>query len=72
MDQFINQYFDWSSARPYLPDLARGFRVTIQIAVLAEILCLSLGMVLAVHARRVAARARARAGPPAPWRAPSP
>lgn len=61
MDQFINQYFDWSSARPYFPDLARGFWVTIQIAVLAEILCLSLGMVLAV-ARQAGRGARTRAG----------
>ncbi len=61
MDQFVNQYFDWSSARPYLPDLARGFWVTIQIAVLAEILCLSLGMVLAV-ARQAGRGARTRTG----------
>ncbi len=61
MDQVINQYFDWSSARPYLPDLARGFWVTIQIAVLAEILCLGLGMLLAV-ARRAGYGARTTAG----------
>jgi len=61
VDQVINQYFDWSSARPYLPDLARGFWVTIQIALLAELLCLSLGMVLAV-ARRAGHGARTRAG----------
>ena len=61
MDEFINQYFDWSAARPYFPDLARGFWVTIQIAVFAEILCLSLGMVLAV-ARRAGLDARAPAG----------
>lgn len=51
MDQVIQQYFDWDSARPYLPDLARGFWVTIQIAFLAEVLCLSLGLVLAVARR---------------------
>lgn len=61
MDEFINQYFDWSAARPYFPDLARGFWVTIQIAVLAEILCLSLGMLLAV-ARRAGLSARSTAG----------
>ena len=48
MDEVIRQYFDWDSARPYFGDLARGFWVTIQIALLAELICLSLGMVLAV------------------------
>lgn len=59
MDQVINQYFDWSAARPYFGDLARGFWVTIQIAVLAEILCLALGLVLAV-ARQAGRGARTR------------
>ncbi len=48
MNEVINQYFDWNAARPYFPDLARGFWVTIQIALLAEILALALGLVLAV------------------------
>ena len=48
MDEIVRQYFDWDQARPYLPDLLRGFWVTIQIAVLAEVLCLALGLVLAV------------------------
>lgn len=48
MNEVVNQYFDWDAARPYLPDLARGFWVTIQIALLAELICLSFGMVLAV------------------------
>ena len=48
MDEVIRQYFDWDAARPYFGDLARGFWVTIQIALLAELICLSLGMVLAV------------------------
>jgi len=51
VDQVIQQYFDWDAARPYAPDLARGFWVTIQIAFIAEVLCLSLGMVLAVARR---------------------
>ncbi len=61
MDEIIRQYFDWDSARPYLPDLARGFWVTIQIALLAEVLCLVLGLVLAV-ARRAGADARSTGG----------
>jgi polar amino acid transport system permease protein len=61
VDEFINQYFDWSSARPYVPDLARGFWVTIQIAVLAEIICLSFGMLLAV-ARQAGRGARTPVG----------
>ena len=51
MDQVIQQYFDWDSARPYLGDLARGFWVTIQIALLAEVIALALGLVLAVLRR---------------------
>jgi polar amino acid transport system permease protein len=48
VNEVINQYFDWDAARPYFPDLARGFWVTIQIAFLAEVLALALGLVLAV------------------------
>jgi polar amino acid transport system permease protein len=48
VDEVIQQYFDWDAARPYLGDLARGFWVTIQIALLAEAICLVLGLVLAV------------------------
>ena len=48
MDEVIRQYFDWDQAQPYFGDLARGFWVTLQIALLAELICLSLGMVLAV------------------------
>ena len=35
MDEVIQQYLDWDAARPYLGDLARGFWVTIQIALAA-------------------------------------
>lgn len=48
MDEVLRQYFDWDQAQPYFGDLARGFWVTIQIAFLAEVICLSLGMVLAL------------------------
>jgi polar amino acid transport system permease protein len=48
VNEVIQQYFDWDAARPYLGDLARGFWVTIQIALLAQLICLALGMVLAV------------------------
>ncbi len=51
MDEVIRQYFDWDAARPYLGDLARGFWVTIQIALLAELIALALGLVLAVLRR---------------------
>ena len=51
MDEVIQQYFDWDAARPYLGDLARGFWVTIQIALLAEAIALALGLVLAVLRR---------------------
>ena len=51
MDEVIQQYFDWDAARPYLGDLARGFWVTIQIALLAEVIALALGLVLAVLRR---------------------
>ena len=61
MDQVIQQYFDWDAARPYFLDLARGFWVTIQIAFLAEVLCLVLGMALAV-ARRAGMGATSTAG----------
>ncbi len=61
MDEVIRQYFDWDAARPYLPDLARGFWVTIQIALLAELICLTLGMVLAV-ARQAGRGARSAPG----------
>jgi polar amino acid transport system permease protein len=51
VDEVIQQYFDWDAARPYLGDLARGFWVTIQIALLAELIALALGLVLAVLRR---------------------
>ncbi len=51
MDQVVQQYLDWDSARPYLGDLARGFWVTIQIALLAEVIALALGLFLAVLRR---------------------
>ena len=51
MDEVIQQYFDWDAARPYLGDLARGFWVTIQIALLAEVIALALGLFLAVLRR---------------------
>ena len=57
MDEVVRQYFDWDQARPYLGDLARGFWVTLQIAFIAEAICLALGLVLAVL-RRAGAGAR--------------
>jgi polar amino acid transport system permease protein len=51
VDQVIQQYFDWDAARPYWGDLARGFWVTIQIALLAEAIALVLGLLLAVLRR---------------------
>jgi polar amino acid transport system permease protein len=51
VDEVIQQYLDWDAARPYLGDLARGFWVTIQIALLAEAIALVLGLVLAVLRR---------------------
>jgi polar amino acid transport system permease protein len=57
VDEVIRQYFDWDQARPYLGDLGRGFWVTLQIAFLAELICLALGLVLAVL-RRAGAGAR--------------
>jgi polar amino acid transport system permease protein len=48
VDEVLRQYFDWDQAQPYFGDLARGFWVTIQIAFLAEVICLSLGLVLAL------------------------
>ena len=64
MDLVFQQYFDWDSARPYLGGLTRGFWVTIQIALLAEVIALVLGMVLAVmrQAGRGATSGAARAG----------
>jgi polar amino acid transport system permease protein len=61
VDEIVRQYFDWDSARPYLPDLARGFWVTIQIALLAQALCLVLGLLLAV-ARQAGTGSRTLAG----------
>lgn len=51
MDEIARQFFDWDVARPYLPELLRAFWVTIQIAFLAEVLCLVLGLLLAVMRR---------------------
>jgi polar amino acid transport system permease protein len=51
VDEVIQQYFDWDAARPYLGDLARGFWVTIQIALIAEVIALVLGLGLAVLRR---------------------
>jgi polar amino acid transport system permease protein len=64
VDEVLRQYFDWDQAQPYFGDLARGFWVTIQIAFLAEVICLSLGMVLALmrQAGRGAATPAGRIG----------
>jgi polar amino acid transport system permease protein len=51
VDQVIQQYLDWDSARPYFGELAWGFWVTIQIALLAEAIALAFGLVLAVLRR---------------------
>ncbi len=60
MHEVLKQYFDFGIVRPYLPTLLRGFWVTLQIAFLSEVLCLALGLVLAVMRRL-----RPRHG--APW-----
>ena len=63
MDEIVRQYFDWSEARPYLSDLLRGFWVTIQLALLAEVISLGLGLLLAVLRRaRASGGAGMRAG----------
>ena len=67
MHEVINQFFDFDTARPYFSSLARGFLTTLEILALAEIIRLTLGLVLAVMRRfRVDARrpvpARAGAG----------
>jgi polar amino acid transport system permease protein len=49
--EVIRQFFDFGTARPYIPTLLRGFWVTLQIALLAEALCLGLGLVLAIMRR---------------------
>ncbi|MBI2684553.1 MAG: amino acid ABC transporter permease [Actinobacteria bacterium] len=51
MDQVFRQFFSWSTVRPYIGDLARGFWVTLQIAFLASAICLTLGLVLALMRR---------------------
>jgi len=61
VNQVVQQYFDWDAARPYFGALGRGFWVTIQIAFLAEVLALTLGLVLAV-CRQLGRGARTRAG----------
>lgn len=48
MDQIAEQYLDWDVVRPYLGELAEGFWVTVQIAVIAQLIALALGLVLAV------------------------
>jgi polar amino acid transport system permease protein len=48
VNEVIQQYLDWDSARPYFGDLARGFWVTIQIALIAEVIALTLGLALAI------------------------
>jgi polar amino acid transport system permease protein len=63
VDEILRQYFDWSEARPYLSDLLRGFWVTIQLALLAEVISLGLGLLLAVLRRaRASGGAGMRAG----------
>jgi polar amino acid transport system permease protein len=63
VDEIVRQYFDWSEARPYLSDLLRGFWVTIQLALLAEVISLGLGLLLAVLRRaRASGGAGMRAG----------
>ena len=51
MDKVLRQYFDWDTLQKYLPDLARGFWVTLQIALIAWAIALSLGLLLAVASR---------------------
>ncbi len=57
MDKVFRQYFDWDIIQKYLPDLARGFWVTLQIALIAWAIALSLGLLLAL-----ARRSRPRSG----------
>lgn len=60
MERVLRQFFDWGVIQDYLPALARGFWITVQLAVFAEIIALALGLVLALMRR-------ARVDGP-PWR----
>jgi polar amino acid transport system permease protein len=51
MDVLRDQYFNWDITRPYLGDLLRGFWITIQITFLAQIMAMSLGLVIALMRR---------------------
>jgi polar amino acid transport system permease protein len=51
MDVIRDQYFNWDVTQPYLGDLMRGFWVTIQITLLAQVLAMTLGLVFALMRR---------------------
>lgn len=57
MDVLRDQYFNWDITRPYLGDLLRGFWITIQITFLAQLVAMSLGLVIALM-RRFRVRSR--------------
>jgi polar amino acid transport system permease protein len=51
MNILREQYFNWDVTRPYLGDLLRGFWITLQITFLAQLLAMSLGLVIALMRR---------------------
>ena len=60
MGTVLRQFFDWHVIRTYLPALGRGFWITFQLALFAELIALTLGLALALMRR-------ARVDGP-PWR----
>lgn len=51
MDEVVRQFLDWDAARPYLPELGRGFVKTLELCFTAELIALSLGLLLAIMRR---------------------
>jgi polar amino acid transport system permease protein len=59
MDEFVRQFLNWDVTRPYLPEIARGFVRTIELALIAQVIAMALGLLLAIMRRFRAPRAGA-------------
>jgi ABC-type amino acid transport system permease subunit len=46
VERVLRQYFDWGVIWDYLPALAKGFWITAQLAFFAELIALTVGLVL--------------------------
>ena len=66
MEEILKEYFDLDVMRESFPDVLAGFWFTIKLSILAGVLSLLWGLVLAVLRQTPGSSARSSAGPPSP------